>query len=254
MRLLLMSFLLAAGLAGCRKEVIVMTGLPSRPSGRGSGILMPSFKINNVTDRYQYHHPFGGNSGVFWFLDIEKKPDSTVPLSLEIVHFNRIFNASTTEYSNGTWTMAIYDSGVANGIYDFTVQARTGSQSVVSYPFKVIVEGNLSCTGYLTDLFFDAVGYLPAVTYYPNMRFQKSLPESDTLLLANFKGNKTLQVIPDCSTESFLVPSQKIGDTTYKGTGSIIYDQQLRTTKIELHILEESGMWAYIVDYIMKSK
>ncbi len=104
--------------------------------------------------------------------------------------------SDTTGINSFTSTLTLFDSGVANGTYNATVQVLTNADYVFAeQPLKITISGETDCAAFFVNRKYSAINNCGGANLY-DVSFAPLIGSKDTVLLQNFKNNGTALRFP----------------------------------------------------------
>lgn len=128
--------------------------------------------------------------------------------------------------------------GATPGTYPMTLTAVGATTGKRTYPFKIKIIAEPSCSANITGKYLNCYSYCTTVNYTDSVYADPVTPNKIWFTNVSNTGSK-IYAKYNCSTQQLSVPAQLIGGTTYSGTGSAYYS--LTTHHISLNLISSTN-------------
>ena len=187
----------------------------------------PAFTVGGLTNVVMTNGQ--GSSGIYYMSLEVKYNDSAqqmVTLSLSTlpagITIDSLWNNSG--YPTFSTTLSFYDTsaaGASPGAYNMTLTAVSASGVTKTYPFKMIIKPEPSCTSMVTGKYVMCVNECNSTGYYTDSVYAD--PTVVNKVWFTNLGNTGQKVYAnlECNLSELIIPAQTAGGYTFSGSGNI---------------------------------
>ncbi len=230
-------------------------------------VQVPEYSVSEKGDFVVDRNPFDKAFGtvlpqLFFAVKYERGESKRVAVSVEGLPAGITDSFSTRGgYPDFNTTLFLKDAGVAAGTYTPTLKLKVdGASEVMSYPFRVTLNGFGSCAAYFAGREFTATSSCLGVDSGTNSYTAISRllsPFGDTVLISNYRNSgMDLKMVVDCKTRRATIPPQYLGDKGVQSTGygQLSDDVEGSPTTLSFSVLEMNPGGPAFCDLVLKFK